>query len=84
MSLRGEGVGLALAVQEFEYPILGRDIELHMFMEEVEQIRTDPQLALEKRVIIFDGEPGIGKTRMLDAVIVKAMEENIRCIFLKI
>ncbi|XP_071790978.1 adenylate cyclase type 10-like isoform X1 [Asterias amurensis] len=65
-------------VPEFDYPLLGRDKEMGTFLNELGMIREHKERGEHRRVIVFDGQAGIGKTRMLDAVIKKAaIEDNL-------
>ncbi|XP_038075913.1 adenylate cyclase type 10-like [Patiria miniata] len=67
-------------VPEFEYPLLGRDKEMGVFLNELQMIQEHRERGEHRRVIIFDGQAGIGKTRMLDSVIVEAARQGNRVI----
>ncbi|XP_071962575.1 adenylate cyclase type 10-like [Antedon mediterranea] len=65
-----------LTVPEFEFPILGRERELEECVTQLRLMRASNESY--KNIVIYDGESGIGKTRMLDAIIIEAMRENVR------
>ena len=64
--------------QEFEYPMIGRDMELDLFLKEVDYIQKHQGAASQRQAIVYDGESGIGRTKLLDAAIVKALHANIK------
>ncbi|XP_022103709.1 adenylate cyclase type 10-like isoform X2 [Acanthaster planci] len=68
------------SVPEFEFPLLGRDKEMGVFSKELQMIQEHRERGEHRRVIIFDGQAGIGKTRMLDAVIEESVREGNRVI----
>ena len=57
----------ALLNQESEYPIVGRDAELNIFEHEIKQILNNPNKGTQRQVLVYEGESGIGKTKIIDA-----------------
>ena len=49
---------------------------MDIFMNELHRIREHQERGEHRRVIVFDGQAGIGKTRMLDAVIKEAANKG--------
>eukprot|EP00058_Branchiostoma_floridae_P024654 XP_002610144.1 hypothetical protein BRAFLDRAFT_121566 [Branchiostoma floridae] len=70
--------GKAHAAEVPEYPILGREKEMEKFLDELHLMTQHLEKGDHRRVIIFEGEAGIGKSRVLEEVILKAEEEGIR------
>ncbi|XP_078675268.1 adenylate cyclase type 10-like isoform X2 [Branchiostoma floridae x Branchiostoma belcheri] len=70
--------GKAHAAEAPEYPLLGREKEIDRFLDELHLMTQHLEKGDHRRVIIFEGEAGIGKSRMLEEVIIKAEEEGIR------
>ena len=68
----------ALITQELEYPIIGRDKELNIALEEMKQIIHNPSKGSQRQVILYEGEVGIGKTKILDALGALAYKQKIR------
>ncbi|CAH1791954.1 unnamed protein product [Owenia fusiformis] len=79
-----EAVGNSLytrapGIQEFDFPIVGRENEIRILMYEIKSIMEHKGgTATQRQVIIFEGEAGIGKSRILDAVVCKAEESHIK------
>ncbi|XP_077990637.1 adenylate cyclase type 10-like [Glandiceps talaboti] len=69
-----------LTVSESEYPLLGRDKELKKYMDELHLIVEHMEKGEHRRVIVYEGDPGIGKSRMLEACIAEALREGIRVV----
>ena len=56
----------------------GRETEMDEFRTELETIRKSPDKATQVQLVVFNGEPGIGKTRMLDGAINEAVDQGMR------
>ena len=54
----------------------GRDKEMAIFLRELHLISQQREMGNHRRIIVFQGDPGIGKSRMLDAAITEAVKEN--------
>ncbi|XP_071485807.1 adenylate cyclase type 10-like [Diadema antillarum] len=66
----------ALTVPEYEYPLLGRAKEMEIFLRELDLISQHRERGEHRRIIVFQGDPGIGKSRMLDAAITAALKDD--------
>ncbi|XP_043231991.1 adenylate cyclase type 10-like isoform X1 [Amphibalanus amphitrite] len=55
---------LGQRLPQYKYPLLGRKEEIKDFTEKVKNIKET-----DVRIIVFEGESGIGKSRLLDALI---------------
>ncbi|XP_033119981.1 adenylate cyclase type 10-like [Anneissia japonica] len=71
-------MSVPLTVTEFEFPILGREKEIEECMLQLRKMKENPKGSTYSNIVIYDGESGIGKTRMLDAIIIEAMNEGVR------
>ncbi|XP_071834307.1 adenylate cyclase type 10-like isoform X1 [Apostichopus japonicus] len=70
-------------VPEFEYPLLGREQEMDVFVQEMQQvIRNRNKRGKQRHVIVTQGEAGIGKSRFLDAAMSVADKLGMRVICL--
>lgn len=49
---------------------------MDIFLNELRMIREHRERGEHRRVVVFDGQAGIGKTRMLDTVIKEAANEG--------
>lgn len=59
-------------------PIIGRKKELSQFEADLSYIQANPDAATQRQLIVFEGDSGIGKTRMLDAIIAKALIHRMK------
>ena len=90
---RMEGTIEALKLQEKEHPLIGRDAELKRIMgvlhhvsepseephgEEEEEEEGEEERERDYHILVLQGEPGVGKTRMLDSTIVTATNEHFK------
>ena len=57
---------------------IGRDNEMHTFLEELHNIEEKRLGGTHVPFIFIQGEPGIGKTRFLDAAIEEALKDKDR------
>uniref|UniRef100_F6RDK2 Guanylate cyclase domain-containing protein n=1 Tax=Ciona intestinalis TaxID=7719 RepID=F6RDK2_CIOIN len=67
-------------VVEPKYPIIGRFEETELFMTELRELKVSQSLGKERRVIVFEGEAGYGKTRMMQEIQWRAGSEGVRVI----
>ncbi len=57
----------------------GRDRELKILTDELKMIHQTPEIGCQRRqMLIIEGDPGIGKTRVLDSTILIAMQMDIK------
>ncbi|XP_063957938.1 adenylate cyclase type 10-like [Lytechinus pictus] len=66
----------AVSIPEYEYPLLGRDKEMAVFMRELDLLHQQRKRGDHRRIIVFQGDPGIGKSRMMDAAITAAIKDD--------
>lgn len=66
-----------LEENRFEYPILGRDDEMKLFVQELTNITSRPEASLREAIIFF-GEAGVGKSRLLEAAVTEVMRKGIK------
>lgn len=78
ISLSRKGTMEALRQQEMEFPLVGRSFEMDIFTRELHKIQNDPNQGSQLQVIVVQGDSGVGKSRLLDSMVVKAMEEGIK------
>lgn len=71
-----------LEENRFEYPILGRDEEMELFIQEIRNIIARPE-ASQREAIIFFGEAGVGKSRLLEAAVMEVMKKGIKYVVVK-
>ena len=68
----------ALKQQEVEFPLIGRLEEVKKFITVLHEIRGHPEAGDKTKVIVLSGAPGLGRTRLFDALIVKAANEGVK------
>ena len=68
-------------LQEPRYPLLGQDDALEDLSEECFQMANSTNHGLIRRLIVIEGEPGSGKTRLLEEVAYRAQESNNLVVF---
>ena len=69
----------ALTQQERQHPLIERKNELMQFLNELERFKSLKQSASSHgQLIVIKGDAGIGKTRMLDAIIVAASKSDCK------
>lgn len=69
----------ALQQQEIEFPLVGREEVTEAFLQELEYIKSGQiKDGAQRQVIILKGESGVGKTRMLDSLVVRAITHGIK------
>ncbi|XP_078349307.1 adenylate cyclase type 10-like isoform X2 [Oculina patagonica] len=65
--------------EEYEYPILGRGKEIDDMRELLHAIKCDDtRKSGNRRVVVIEGEGGIGKTRVLEALMDTAEDEDFK------
>lgn len=60
------------------YSFAGQEKELSSFLHEVNGILKNENVAALRSVIVFEGEIGVGKTRMLEAAMLCCMERGLK------
>ena len=68
----------ALKQHEKVFPLVGRENEVETFMSELHYIKNNPEHGTQRQVVVIKGEAGVGKSRVLDTLVLKAMTENIK------
>ena len=72
----------ALMQQERQHPLIGRKNELQVFQNELDKFSSNRQSSpCNGSMIVIKGEGGVGKTRMLDAVIVAASKMDCKSVY---
>ncbi|XP_023931775.1 LOW QUALITY PROTEIN: adenylate cyclase type 10 [Lingula anatina] len=66
---------MASDVQTFEYPLLGREKEMEILEAELKAMKANGE---NHKMLVIRGDSGMGKTRVLDAVINRALNMNIK------
>ncbi|XP_037073173.1 adenylate cyclase type 10-like [Pollicipes pollicipes] len=62
---------LGQKLPQYKYPLLGRKTEIKDFMEKIKDIKGSGV-----RLIVFEGESGIGKSRLIDALVSMAKKNG--------
>ena len=60
-------------------PLIGREEDKDRFLMELKNVKN--QSSLQRQLIILRGESGVGKSRLLDSLIVMAVRQDIRLVF---
>ena len=68
----------ALLLQEHEMPLIGREADNERFLAELRNVKN--QSSLQRQLIVLRGESGVGKSRLLDSLIVMAVRQEIRSV----
>ncbi|KAI0220394.1 Adenylate cyclase type 10 [Lamellibrachia satsuma] len=72
----------ALMQQERQHPLIGRKNELQVFQNELDKFSSTKQSSSQNgSMVVIKGEGGVGKTRMLDAIIVAASKMDCKVVF---
>ncbi|XP_014673338.1 PREDICTED: adenylate cyclase type 10-like [Priapulus caudatus] len=69
-----------LSSRDFEYPLVGRQKEIGIIMDELCLMKSTDSSVNRQQLVVFHGDPGIGKTRLMRAIMDKAEDEGIRVI----
>ncbi|XP_039261780.2 adenylate cyclase type 10-like [Styela clava] len=65
---------------EPEYYLIGREEEVNLFMHELKHLTTNRKLGSQRRVIVFEGEAGYGKSRVMEEIQWRALKEGVRVV----
>lgn len=65
---------------EPEYQLIGREEEINIFMQELIHVKENRELGSQRRIIVFEGESGYGKSRVMDEIQWRASKENVRVV----
>ncbi|CAK8694937.1 unnamed protein product [Clavelina lepadiformis] len=65
-------------VYQPEYPLIGREEELQLFLDDLRSLKSSQAFGHERRVIVYEGEAGCGKTRLMKEIQWRAACEGVR------
>lgn len=69
-----------LIAEEQQRPIIGRDAEVQIYQKELASFMSQTPEIHHRQLIVINGEPGMGKTRMLDSFVARALKKKIRVV----
>lgn len=69
-----------LIAEEQQRPVIGRDAEVQIYQKELGYFLNQTPDVHHRQLIVITGEPGMGKTRMLDSFVARALKKKIRVV----
>lgn len=71
-----------LIAEEQQKPIIGRDAEVQLFQKELNDLMSvsTSEFVHHRQLIVITGEPGMGKSRMLDSFVALALKQKVKAV----